>query len=81
MELRKENRTEGRSGTVSKEKSNVDNSRADDPLPHCVLGDQFRSLLLRPAWSICEQCGHVAIPEDPGFRVPCRNCLELNRAA
>jgi hypothetical protein len=41
--------------------------------PDCVLGDQCKSMLQRPAWFICEQCGHVAIPEDVGFKCTCRN--------
>lgn len=49
--------------------------------PYCVLGDQFRSMLQRPGWLICEQCGHVAIPEDPDFRCSCRNCPKVKRAA
>jgi uncharacterized protein (DUF983 family) len=49
--------------------------------PHCVAGDQFRPTLLRPEWSICEQCGHVVIPEDRDFKCSCRKCLELSRAA
>ena len=49
--------------------------------PYCVLGDQFRTMLQRPEWFICEQCGHVVLPEDPGFTCSCGRCLELNRAA
>jgi hypothetical protein len=49
--------------------------------PYCILGDQFTPMLQRPAWSICEKCGHVAIPEDPDFKCSCRKCLELSRAA
>ncbi len=49
--------------------------------PYCMLGDQREAMLQRPGWSVCEQCGHVAIPEDPGFKCSCRNCLKLKRAA
>jgi rubrerythrin len=49
--------------------------------PYCVLGDQFRIMLQRPEWFICERCGHVVLSEDPGFRCPCGRCLELSRAA
>jgi hypothetical protein len=49
--------------------------------PYCMLGDQREPMLQRPGWSVCEQCGHVAIPEDPDFKCSCRNCLELRRAA
>jgi len=49
--------------------------------PYCVLGDQFRIMLQRPEWFICERCGHVVLPEDPGFRCSCGGCLELSRAA
>jgi rubrerythrin len=48
---------------------------------YCVLGDQFRAMLQRPEWFICEHCGHVVLPEDPGFRCSCGRCLELNQAA
>jgi hypothetical protein len=49
--------------------------------PDCMLGNQKWPLLQRPGWSVCAQCGHVAIPEDPGFKCSCRNCLKLKRAA
>ncbi len=49
--------------------------------PYCVLGDQLRPMLQWPTWFICEQCGHVAVPEDPDFKCPCGKCLRLNRAA
>jgi hypothetical protein len=49
--------------------------------PYCMLGDQNRPMLQRPGWFICEQCGHVAIPEDPDFRCSCSNCSRVKRAA
>lgn len=49
--------------------------------PYCVLDDQFRPMLERPDWFICEQCGHVEIPKDPDFKCSCPNCLKVNRAA
>jgi rubrerythrin len=49
--------------------------------PYCVLGDQFRPLLQRPDWYVCEQCGHVVIPDDSDFTCSCEKCLELRRAA
>jgi hypothetical protein len=49
--------------------------------PYCALGDLFRPMLQRPAWYVCEQCGHTVIPEDPDFKCSCRDCLELKRAA
>ena len=49
--------------------------------PYCIVGDERAPMLQRTAWSICEQCGHVAIPEDPGFKCSCGNCLKLRRAA
>ncbi len=48
--------------------------------PYCVLGDDFRAMLRRPEWFICEQCGHVVLNEDPGFRCSCGRCLELRAA-
>ena len=47
--------------------------------PYCMVDDESAPMLRRPEWFICEQCGHVMIPEDPDFR--CRNCLKLKRAA
>jgi rubrerythrin len=38
-------------------------------------------MLQRPVWFICDQCGHIVIPEDPDFKCACRKCLELSRAA
>ena len=49
--------------------------------PYCVFDDQFRPMLKRPIWYICEQCGHTVIPHDPDFKYSCRKCLKLNRAA
>ena len=48
--------------------------------PYCVLGDQFRPMLRRPLWFICEQCGHTVIPEDPDFECACPKCGEKKRA-
>jgi hypothetical protein len=48
---------------------------------YCALDDGFRPMLQRPSWFICEQCGHVVIPDDPGFKCSCPKCLEINRAA
>ena len=30
--------------------------------PYCVLGDDFRLMVQRPGWFICENCGHIMIP-------------------
>jgi hypothetical protein len=49
--------------------------------PYCILDDQFRPMLQRSVWFICEQCGHTVIPEDPDFKCSCRECLVLKRAA
>jgi hypothetical protein len=49
--------------------------------PYCILGDNSRPMLQRPVWFICDQCGHIVIPEDPDFKCACRKCLELSRAA
>jgi hypothetical protein len=37
--------------------------------PHCVLGDQFMPMLKRPAWYVCEHCGHTLLPDDPRVQV------------
>ena len=49
--------------------------------PHCILGNDFRPMVQRPDWYVCEQCGHTVIPVDPEFKCSCRKCLELNRVA
>jgi hypothetical protein len=49
--------------------------------PYCMLGDQNAPMLRRPAWFICEQCGHIVILEDLEFKCSCRDCLKLKRAA
>jgi hypothetical protein len=49
--------------------------------PYCILGDQSGPMLQRPEWFICEQCGHVVIPDDSDFKCCCRNCLKVKRAA
>jgi len=49
--------------------------------PFCVLGDDFRPMLEKPDWFICEQCGHTLLTGDPEFKCRCANCVKLNRAA
>ena len=49
--------------------------------PYCLLADEFRPMLQRPGWFICEQCGHALLPGDPDFKCACGRCMELNRAA
>jgi len=49
--------------------------------PYCVLGNDFRPMLQRPAWYVCEQCGHTVIPGDPDFKCFCQKCGELDWAA
>jgi len=49
--------------------------------PYCMLGDQSRPMLQRSEWFICEQFGHVVIPEDPDFKCCCRNGPKVKRAA
>jgi hypothetical protein len=44
--------------------------------PYCVSGDGFRPMLHRPGWFVCEQCVHVAIPDDPDFKSSRRQCTE-----
>jgi hypothetical protein len=34
--------------------------------------------LQRPSWFVCEQCGHVVIPDDPDFKCSCRRCTWIN---
>jgi len=49
--------------------------------PCCGLDNGFVAMLQRPSWFVCEQCGHVAIPDDPDFKCSCRQRREINRAA
>jgi hypothetical protein len=49
--------------------------------PYCVEGEQFRPMLQKPGWLICELCGHVQLPGDPGFKCGCQRCLKLQQAA
>src|SRR5262249_34606270 len=49
--------------------------------PYCVLDDQFRPMLRKPDWFVCDKCGHVRLPGDPDFKCACQKCLELNRIA
>ena len=50
--------------------------------PYCVLGDNFKQMLSRPAgWFLCKKCGHTVKPGDPDFKCSCRKCMEMNRAA
>ncbi len=49
--------------------------------PYCVLGDEFRPMLQRPGWFICEQCGHTLLLGDSEFKCQCLKCQEWNRAA
>jgi len=49
--------------------------------PYCLLSDQFRPMVERPSWFVCEQCGHVLLPGDPDFKCACDRCTQLKRAA
>jgi hypothetical protein len=49
--------------------------------PYSLLGDNFRPMLQRPQWFICEQCGHEMLPDDLGFKCSCQKCAQSNRAA
>src|SRR5262249_17998361 len=41
--------------------------------PYCVLGYDFRPMVLRPeGWFICEKCGHVRSLERTGLKCSCR---------
>jgi hypothetical protein len=42
--------------------------------PYCVLADDFRPMLERPGWFICQQCGHTILRHDPDFKCRCQNC-------
>jgi hypothetical protein len=39
--------------------------------PDCMLGDQSAPMLQRPAWFICEQCGHIVSPKIQISRPSC----------
>ena len=49
--------------------------------PYCFVGEQFRPMLQKPGWFVCEQCGHIMLPGDPDFKCRCQECLELKRVA
>ena len=48
--------------------------------PYRVLDDEFTAMLQRPEWFVCEQCGHVVLRQNPGFRCSCGRCLERRAA-
>ena len=48
--------------------------------PYCVLGDNFRPMLERPGWYVCERCGHTILPYDREFLCKCRRCQQLRAA-
>jgi hypothetical protein len=49
--------------------------------PYCVVESESIRMLQRPAWYICEKCGHTVIPDDPDFKCSCLNCWKLRQAA
>jgi len=49
--------------------------------PYCFFFDQFRPMVERPSWFVCEQCGHVLLRGDPDFKCACDRCMQLKRAA
>lgn len=49
--------------------------------PYSLLGDNFRPMLQRAQWFICEQCGHEMLPDELGFKCSCQKCAQSNRAA
>jgi len=48
--------------------------------PYCVEGREFRLMLERASEEcyLCANCGHVAMPQRPGFKCPCAKCHALN---
>jgi hypothetical protein len=44
--------------------------------PYCIVADAHVSMqTLRNGSLICEQCGHIAFLNEPGFVCPCMKCL------
>jgi hypothetical protein len=47
--------------------------------PYCVLGGQFRPLVPHlDGTFICENCGHVSLPDRRSFKCSCYRCQELH---
>jgi hypothetical protein len=42
--------------------------------PYCVLANEFRPMVERPGWYICERCGHTILNDDPQFKCRCQRC-------
>jgi hypothetical protein len=46
--------------------------------PYCVLGDEFRSMVVYPDGRfICAKCGHLADPGDKNVKGSYWKCLAL----
>jgi hypothetical protein len=47
--------------------------------PYCVRFDHFMTMNVHSnGIYICAKCGHIAIPEDKGFRCRCDHCVALD---
>lgn len=48
--------------------------------PYCVEDSQFKVMQIRgdgDGWHMCQNCGHLAMPNHPEFRCTCVKCSVL----
>jgi hypothetical protein len=49
--------------------------------PYCVLGDEFRPMVRRPDWFVCEVCCTQCFPMIQRLSAHAPNRLKLHQAA
>lgn len=49
--------------------------------PYCIEGNNFKVMMGKAEgrWFLCARCGHVAMPDDPGYQCMCLKCNDLRR--
>jgi hypothetical protein len=49
---------------------------------YCVEAGQFKVMTEHSdgQWSLCESCGHLALPRSPTFQCTCAHCVRIEEA-
>lgn len=46
--------------------------------PYCVLSGEFRPMVaLEGGAFVCDNCGHMTVPQNRDFRCHCSKCVEM----
>ena len=46
--------------------------------PYCLVAMKQK---VETKFYICDECGHIGVPDKPDYTCPCANCAESQRKA